>query len=94
VDVLEAFAAEGLAVFSGSLPEGTALKFLQNMVLTALKANLGYLGECHVVLSFFGKMPSTSPQSPAVASLLDSHNTGAAVLGVECTQPHCRPSSA
>lgn len=44
VDVLEAFAAEGLAVFSGSLPDQAALKFLQNLVLTAMKANLGYMG--------------------------------------------------
>lgn len=44
VDALEAFAAEGLAVFGGRLPDGAAA--LQELVLTALRANLGYRGGC------------------------------------------------
>jgi hypothetical protein len=44
VDALEAFAAEGLAVFSGRLPDGTAKKQVQELLLTAMKANLGYRG--------------------------------------------------
>lgn len=76
VDVLEAFAAEGLAVFSGSLPEGTALKFLQNLVLTALKANLGYLGECVVPAE---PMPSASIEPTAVAG-----NNGGLRSGARC----------
>jgi hypothetical protein len=42
VDALEAFAAEGLAVFSGRLPDSAAA--LQELLLTALRANLGYRG--------------------------------------------------
>lgn len=44
MDALEALAAEGLAVFGGRLPDGVAA--LQELVLTALKANLGYRGGC------------------------------------------------
>lgn len=44
VDAVEAFAAEGLAVFGGRLPDGAATKQLQELVLAALRTNLGYRG--------------------------------------------------
>lgn len=48
VDALEAFAAEGLAVFSGRLPDRTAAKHLQELVLAAMKTSLGFKGGCKV----------------------------------------------
>ena len=44
VDALEAFAAEGLAVFGGRLPDRAAVKHLQSLMLTSMKTNLGYAG--------------------------------------------------